>query len=146
MPTIARVVAGLLYAGLAWYVSEHIKPRYPEGFDFGYFSEVNAAVAFVVGWRVMGSRAGLGYATAIGAGLTTSAAMVLWALFLHSSGEMIRLALRRRYDDAVEAIVGIFELMLDHAVRMSGVEVWILLVAGGAVAGTITEAVGRKTR
>ena len=144
MPTFARLVGGVLFAGLAYYASLLIVPLFPPEEQLGWFREVNAGVGLVVGWRLMGARAGDGYSNAIGLGLTTSVMMVVVALLIHSTVVMIQNSLRFAYDTAPEAVIGVFELMLDHAFLMSTMEIWGTILIGGVVIGILTEIVARR--
>lgn len=146
MLTAARLVAGVMFAILAWYVSELIKPLFPEGRDVGRFSEVNAAISFVVGWRIAGTRAPAGWGGAVSYGLTATFFLTLWCLFLQSFGVMITQSLRKAYDGPIEAIIGVFELMVEHALIMADVEVIGTLVVGGVIAALVVEWSGRRWR
>jgi len=139
MPTFARLVAGVLFAALAWWTSELIIPLMPNERPMGLFSYINAAIGLVVGWRVLGSRAGNGYNSAIGIGLTATAALVFWGLLLNSTIVMVELSLRKSYRGAVEAVVGVVDLMTLHAKIMLDPTVIGTLVIGGLVAGLVTE-------
>ncbi len=144
MPTFARMTGAILLAGLAWYVSELIKPLFPFERDVGRFSEVNAAFGLLVGWKFLGARATGTIHGAIGNGLTAGVAVLVVALFFQSVGEMIRNSFEKRYDSAPEAVVAVFELMIEYGTMLSTVEVWGTLLIGGVVAGFITEAVSRR--
>lgn len=145
MPTFARALAALLWAGLAWYVSQFlIEPRFEEGFDAGLFAEVNAVVGLLCGWMIMGPRAGIGFVTSMGIGFTTSAMTVFWSLFAHSFYEMILRSLQKQYDGPVEAVIAVFELGVESLVLMSTIEIWGVLLIGGMVAG-VACFVGAKT-
>ena len=145
MPTMARLVGAVLYAALAFYVSELIKPFFEEGFDPGYFSEVNTVVGLYIGWTVAGSRGGTGYVNAFSYGLTASVAMTVLGLFVHSFYDMIIRSMRKQYDGPVEAVVNIAELGLEHAQTMAQSEVLIPLIVGGILAGLLVEFVGQRT-
>lgn len=144
MPTFARLVAAVLFAVLAAVVSEVAKDLFPPERQMKFFTEFNAAVGFILGWRVAGGRAGIGYSEAIGYGITASVAIFGCALFLQCCYEMLRLALRKQYDTAPEAVVGVFELMLENAQTASSIQVWGLTIGGGIVAGLITEFTSRR--
>jgi hypothetical protein len=144
MPTAGRLVAAILYGLLAWLVSEMIKPLFPAGMDFGRFSEINALIGVVVGWIVAGSRAGLGWRASVGSGLTASAAVLFWCLFLQSFGEMVRKSLRMQYGGAMDAVVGVFQLMIEHVQVMASSLVIVTLLVGGIVAGLIVEWSARR--
>jgi hypothetical protein len=146
MPTAGRLVALIMFAGLAWYASQLIKPLFPEQRNVGLFAEVNAVIGGIIGWRVAGSRANSTWANAISYGFTTMVALVFWALLLHSFGEMIRKSLNRVYEGPGEAIIGVFGFMYDYGMIMSTPLVWGTLVVGGIIAGLITEFFGRRFR
>ncbi len=139
MPTFARLVAAVLFAGLAWWTSELIKPLMPTERPMGIFSELNAAIGLVMGWRIQGKRAGNGYNAAIGISLTTVAAIVFWGLLLNSGVVMIELSLRKAYGGAVEALVGVVDLMAIHGKIMLDPTVIATLLIGGLLAGMVTE-------
>ena len=144
MPTAARGVAALMMAVLAWYASEMFRPLMPEGTNFGWFNEVNVALGLLCGWIVTGPRLGRGYSEGLSAGLTGVAAMVVWALFLQSFNEMLRLALERRYDGPVEGLVAIFEIGIDYGATMIHVPLIVLLVGGAIVIGLVSEWVSHR--
>ena len=65
MPTAAKLIAALCLAIVAWLTSEAIRPLFPAGTDFGNFNYINAAIGLVLGWIILGARAGRGYAAGI---------------------------------------------------------------------------------
>ena len=144
MPTAARLTGAILFGALAWYASGLIVPRFPEGTDLGYFVVVNTVIGVLCGWRLAGPRAGGGYVDAFGTGVTTTVALVLLALFTNSLVVMIENSLRKFYDTPVEAVVAIFELMLEHGQLMATPLILGTLAIGGVVAGLGTEFVGRR--
>ena len=144
--TAAKLVGAVLFAILAWFTSEEIKPLFPEGFDPGRFSEVNALVGLGVGWVVVGSRAGRGLASGISAGLTGVVALVFWGLLVNCTYEMLRLSLRKQYDGPVEAVVGVFQLMMENLLLMINPTVIGMLIVGGMIAGLLVELTGRSFR
>jgi len=144
MPTAARIVAAVLLAALGWFVSELIKPLFPPEQQTGWFSEANAVIGFLVGWVFMGKRAGDTYSGALGYGLTGAVLLVIWGLFLHSFYEMIEKSLRKQYDQPLEAVVAIFEIMIKHApVLINPIVIGTLLI-GSMIIGVIVEFVGRR--
>lgn len=144
MPSFSRLVGAVLLAALAWYVSELIKPLFPEERDVGWFTQVNAAFGLLVGWKWMGARALGTISNAIGNGLTSAVMLLVSALFFQCVSEMIRLSYNKQYDTAPDAVVGIFELMVEYGQMLSTVEVWGTLLIGGVAAGFVVEAVARK--
>ncbi|WP_224824653.1 TrgA family protein [Cognatishimia sp. MH4019] len=144
MPTFARLVAAVLFAALAWWVSQLIVPLMPNERPMGYFAIINAAVGLVMGWRIQGARAGNGYNAAIGISLTTVAAVVFWGLLLNSTIVMVELSLRKSYDGAVEAVVGVVDLMATHGKIMLDPTVIGTLLVGGLAIGMVTEWASRR--
>ena len=139
MPTAARLVAALSLAALAWMVSGRLMAILPEHTAFGAFVYVNIIVGLLAGWFVVGKRVGSGWADAVGAGLTGVGAMVFWALFLQAANEMLRLALLRRFDGPVEALVAVFQKGLEFGEFLLDPQVLGLLVIGGVVTGLLAE-------
>lgn len=146
MPTAAKLVAGLLWAVLAWFASNLIKPYFPEGSDLGLFAEVNAALGFLLGWVMAGPRAGMGWSAAVSYGFTTTLSLVVAGVFLHSFAEMVRLSLRRLYEGPMEGLVAVFGLMVEYFMLMAKPDVIGVLLVGGILAGLVTEWAGRRWR
>lgn len=114
--------------------------------DPGAFALINVVVGFLAGWRVLGSRVGGTFAAAAGHGLTAVAAATVAAWALHAAVEMVRLSLRKLYAGPVEALVAMFEIMLDKGRYLLGPDVLAALVGGGIVAGVVAEWTGRRVR
>ncbi|MEL7012798.1 MAG: TrgA family protein [Pseudomonadota bacterium] len=144
MPTTGKGVAAILMAVLAWIGSEMYRPLMPDGTDFGVFNYVNVGLGILSGWIVIGTRLNRSYSDGIGAGLTGVAALVFWAVMIQAFNEMLRLALERRYDGPVEALVNVFELALDFAVNLLHMPLLVLLIGGGVGIGIICEFVARR--
>lgn len=143
MPTAARLVTATGLAALAWIASDLVRALMPPDTAFGWFNWVNAALGAVCGWWVMGRRMGRGYAEALSAGLTGLAALVFWALFLHSLNEMLGRALDNRYGGPMEGLVAIFELGYEYALLIADGPVIGTLVGGAVLTGLIGERVAR---
>jgi len=146
MPDAARLVAALSLALIAFIVSGQIMPLMPEGTNFGWFTYVNMALGILCGWIVMGKRAGRGITPAINNGLTGVAALVFWGLFVQGVYEMVRLAMRNRYDGPFEALAAIFEIGLDYGTTILVPTVVLTLLAGAVLAGLATEFAWRNWR
>ncbi|MEL6959143.1 MAG: TrgA family protein [Pseudomonadota bacterium] len=144
MPTMGRLVGGILFGALAWYTSLLIVPLFPEGTNLGLFQEVNTFFGFLAGWSVAGGRAGTGYIASISYGLTALVAMVAMALFFNSSVVMIENSLRKRYDGAGEAVTDVFEMFVQHGAMLMTRDILTTLIVGSIVAGLVVEAVGRR--
>ncbi len=144
MPTAGKLVAAILWGAMAWYVSELVKPAFPEGTSFGRFSEYNILIGLVVGWVVAGSRVGKGYVSAVGYGVTATVALMFWGLFIYSFVQMIKRSLRKLYDGATEAVISVFELSIEYAKLVFTSDVLVTLAVGAVIAGITTEYFGRR--
>jgi hypothetical protein len=132
-------MAAISLAVLAFVLSGMVVPLMPESTDFGYFLPLNVLLGLVVGWRVMGKRAGRGIVAAINNGLAGVFVLMLWAIFLQAANEMVRLALRNRYDDPFEAIVAVFQIGAEFGVMIATLPIGVALVVGAVIAGLLTE-------
>ncbi len=146
MPTAARMISAIILAAAAWMAGEMVKPAFPEGKDFGWFSVINPALGLLVGWIVIGSRTGRGISAAISNGLTGTAALVFWALFLQAFNEMLRIALKSRYDGPIEALVDVFNIGLKFGEYLLTAPIMIVLIGGGILAALLAEFGGRHWR
>jgi len=146
MPTASRMIGAVLFAALAFIVSEMFKPLMPEGTDMGRFSEYNAVIGFVCGWVFMSLRYGAKGSSAIGSGLTGMFATLFWVMILNNTAEMLRLSVRKQYDGPVEAIVGVFQLMIKYGAMMATPEIIITLLLSGVVIGMICGWAARNWR
>ncbi|MWD26095.1 TrgA family protein [Aquicoccus sp. SCR17] len=146
MPTAAKLAAAIALAVVAWIVSEQVKLLFPEGKYFGNFNYINAAIGFLCGWVVIGRQAGRGYSAGISYGITGTAAMVFWALVVHSGGEMTRLALRNRYRGPLEALTDSFGIAMEYLAMIATSQIILTLLIGGCIAGLLSEWVWRRWR
>ena len=146
MPDASRLVAALSLAFLAFIVSGQIMPLMTEGMDFGWFTYVNVAIGLAIGWVVMGDRAGRGMTNAVNNGLTGMVVMVFWALFIQGGYEMMRRAMRNRYDGPLEAVAAIFQIGLDYAITIFVTHIVMTLIVGAILAGLATEYAWRQWR
>lgn len=146
MPDAARLVAATSLALIAFIVSGQIMPLMPEGTGFGYFTYVNITIGVLCGWIIMGKRAGRGITAAINNGLTGVVAMVFWGLFVQGTYEMVRQAMRNRYDGPFEAIMAIFEIGAEYAMIMFVPNIIVTLLIGSVAAGLATEYAWRTWR
>ncbi|MDD9722673.1 TrgA family protein [Sulfitobacter sp. PR48] len=143
MPTAARLVAAASLAVLAYVISGMVMPLMPESTDFGYFIPVNIVLGLACGWLVIGPRAGRGTTAAINNGLTGVFVLMLWGVGVQAINEMVRLAMRNRYDDAFEAIVAVFQIGAEYVVIIATVQIGVTLVIGAVICGLLTEYASR---
>lgn len=139
MPTAARLTAAICLAIAAFLISQMVMPLMPESTDFGYFIPVNIVLGLLVGWFIMGRRAGRGTTAAINNGLTGMFMLFLWGIGVQAINEMMRLAMRNRYDGPFEAIVAVFQIGAEFAVIVATVPIGIAFVVCAVVSGLLTE-------
>ncbi len=146
MPTAAKLAAAILFGALAWWVSEMIKPLFPEGTDLGRFAEYNAALGAIIGWRVAGTRARTTWPNAVAYGITTAVEMVAVALLIYSTLRMLSQSTRMVYEGPIEALADVARMMLEDLRFVTSPEILVSLAVGGVVAGLATEWVARNYR
>ena len=146
MPTAARLMAALCLAVVAYVISEMVKPLMPESTDFGYFVPLNIVLGILVGWIVMGGRAGRGTTSAINNGLTGIFVLMLWAVGIQAANEMVRLAMRNRYDGPFEAIIDTFQIGAEFVMIIATVPIGVTLVIAAVLSGLVTEFAGNRWR
>jgi hypothetical protein len=144
MPTAPKLVAALLFAALAFFVSELVKPLLPPGTQFGLLSPVNAALGALMGWRISGARAGLSMSASLGYGLTTMGLTVFWSLFLWSGYLMVQASTRLRYSGPAQALQDMGATFINLAQTMATGQIIGSLVVGALFFGWLTENVARR--
>ena len=143
MPTAAHLFAAVLFAALGWTASELVKGLMDPDTQFGIFSELNAALAGFLGWKIIGPRAKNGLRVGFSAGLTCGVVVFVAAAFLHSFRIMLVRSSEGRYKEPVEAVMAGFELMVELARPVATPEVLGVLIVGGIGAGLVSSAISR---
>lgn len=145
MPTASKLAASLTFAVMAYFAAGVFATYLPEGMPMGKLREVSCLVAMCVAWLTIGSQKPQGhYGLAFGVGLRTAAVITFAVTLIFSIYLMVRLAMRMRYDGPVDAVLGVFELMLEQAQMMGHVDFLLTLFGLGGLAGIVTEWTGRR--
>ncbi|MGY9036554.1 MAG: TrgA family protein [Rhodobacterales bacterium] len=144
MPTAARLTAAVCLALMGYALSRMIMPLMPTSTQFGYFIPTNIALGLVVGWRVIGSRAGGGVSEGITNGVTGAVVLVFWGLFVQSGREMIEKAMMHRFDGVGDALVGMIGIGAEYFLIMATVPIIAVVLLGGAVSGIVTNLINRR--
>ena len=144
MPTAAKAIAAICLALLGYFASELVKTLLPEILYWGRFSEFNAGLGFLVGWVVVGRRAGRGTKDAIANGLTGVAALIFWSLFFNAANEMFQLSLKRRFDGPLEAFAAIFEIAIEYGETLVNPMMIVTFIIGALVTGYLSEFAARR--
>lgn len=144
MPTAGRLIGAICFGALGAYLGLLAIPYFEDGRVPSFWWPLVALAGVWSGWVVVGKRGGLGYSSAIGNGLTGVATTIFWILFVTAFADMIQKSFRRSYDDPLEAIVNVFELGIEHGIRLAQSDVILAALIGGVVAGLITEFFARR--
>lgn len=144
MPTLAKLFAAIGFALVGYFSAEAVKPFMPQGTQFGLFSELTALIGVICGWLIMGGLTGKGYVQAASGGIRVAVTIAFWALIGFSTYEMILRSMKMRYDGPMEAVLGIFELMMDYGRYLAHTEVIATLGIGGILAGLACEFAARR--
>lgn len=146
MPTGSKLVAAICLAILGAVVSEMVKPLMPESMNFGYFTWVSALLGAIVGWVHLGKRAGGSTTDAINNGITGVVVLIVFALFVFGSYEMVNQALRHSYTKPLQAVRAILEIGMDYGQYLVNVPIILTLIVGAVVSGLCTEFAYRRWR
>jgi len=146
MLTAARLFSAILLAALCWLVSEMIRPLMPESTVFGWFNYVNSALGLIIGWRMIGAKAGAGLVNAISNGITAIVTLVFFGLFIHALNELLRSSVRRAYQDPLKWIEDMFRIGAEFGALVLNPGVALVLVAGGVAIAIIAEVINSVWR
>lgn len=146
MPTGAKAMAAICFAVVGWITAHTYVPNMPEATSVGYLREMTALLGAIIGWRVMGNSVGKGYFRSIGAGWKTMLVLVFFALLTFGILEMLGQSVKMRYDGPMEAILDVFQRMLDRSLPLLSVPVLSAIFVGGGIAGMMTENASRRWR
>lgn len=146
MPTGAKAMAAISFAIVGWITANAYVPNMPEVNSVGFFREFTALLGAIIGWRVMGNSVGKGYVRSIGSGWKTMIVLIFFALLLFGIYEMLQQSVRMRYDGPMEAILDVFQRMMERSVPLLSTGVLAAMVIGGGIAGILTENANRRWR
>ncbi|MEJ6398857.1 TrgA family protein [Yoonia sp. 208BN28-4] len=144
MPTAGRLAGAVAFAVFGWYIATYAAQFFEEGRTPGYWVPLGVVAGIFTGWVVVGKRTGDGYASGLSNGITGTVTILFWMLFLLSFGDMIGKSMRRRYDGPVEAVVDVFALMGEYALRFAQPDLGTIIVVGGIAAGLFAEFFGKR--
>ena len=139
MPTAAKLVGAAFFALVAFIAALLFIPALPEGTQATLFPPISAVIGVIAGWKVMGNLAGQGYTASISFGLQTSIVILFFALLGFSTYVMIIRSTKGRYEGASEAVLAVFQLMLDYAMLLASPATPVALAVGGVLGGLVVE-------
>jgi hypothetical protein len=144
MPTAPKLFSAVFFALVAALAAHVFIPVLPEGTQTKLFRELSAVIGLFCGWFIMGRSTGRGMTEAINRGLITAVAVLFWCLLLFSIYFMVRKSTRMMYDGPMEAVLGIFEMMLEYGALLRHPATPVVLVSGGVLGGVAAEWIGRR--
>lgn len=144
MPTAPKLVSLIFFALLGYFAALTFGHQMPEGASLGYLPEYSAGIGAVVGWFVMGRSTGAGTSAAIGSGIKTSLLTVFWVLLVFSIYLMIKKSTHMMYDGPMEAVLGIFDFMIEYGRKMLVADFMGVVLGGGALGGILAEMAGKR--
>jgi hypothetical protein len=139
MPTAARLFGATAFAILGWISANIYANAMPEGSQTGLMREIVAFLGIIIGWRVAGGNAGKGYNPATGTGLRAGIILVFFSLLGFSIYKMVLLSMQMRYDGPMDAVLGVFDLMMDYGKVMLTSQMIGTLVVGSILGGWLAE-------
>ncbi|WP_370232030.1 TrgA family protein [Cognatishimia sp.] len=146
MPTAAKLTAAILFALMTIVASEQFKAYMPEGYQFGYFLWINAAIAAPIAWKLIGGRVGNGVASAINNGVTALLALVVVLLFNHSFRLMILESTGIGYANLTAALQDVASKMIEHGLLLLNTDILVTFGIGTFVTAILAEAASRRWR
>lgn len=146
MPTAAKLFAAIAFAAVGFLAAEAYKPLLSEGTQFGWFSEICAGIGALCGWRIMGQFAGQGALNAMGVGMRVALTIVFWAVLGFAIHEMILTSMKLRYDGPMEAVLAVFDIMLEKALLLVDARMIAVVLLGGILGGWLAEFAAKRWR
>jgi hypothetical protein len=148
MPTGARLVAAIVFAGIAYLAAQLAHSAIEADVRYevrvGNMPYIVAAIGVLCGWIIMGRRAGEGTRFAFSSGLLTSVSIFFWSILVFSIYEMVVLSTKMRYKGATEATIDVLRIALEHTLSVSSPQLIALLVFGGFFGGWAAEWASRR--
>ncbi len=145
MPTASKLAAAVAFAIVAFFAANAFATHMPEGSNPGWIREVSALTGLCVGWFSWNRQpVNKDMMSLAGVGMRTSLITTFWVLLIFSIYLMIRKSMRMMYDGPMEAVLGIFEMMLEQGKELRYADVLTILGIGGAFGGIFAGWAGRR--
>lgn len=139
MPTAAKLISAIFFAALGWVLADIYVRGLDGGPNVGRLREICAGIGAICGWRVMGPLVGETMWLALGSGLRTAVTMAFFCFLGFSTYEMVLQSTKMVYDGPMEAVLGIFEIMVEYLAVAATPHFLGTLIAGGMIGGWIAE-------
>ncbi len=139
MPTAAKLISALFFAALGWVLADIYALSMEDRPDVGVLREICAAVGAICGWKVMGALVGQGMSLAAGSGVRTVATQVFFSVLGFSTYEMVLQSTKMVYDGPMEAVLGIFTIMMEYLAVAATPGFIGTAIVGGVLGGMFAE-------
>ena len=136
MPTLTRLAAAIIFAGLALYAGETYKTLYEYPPRSGNGTLVLVAVAALVGWRFVGRHVDGRLVQSIFQTLQGVILTVLLSLVIIGGYTVFWRGYQMRYSGLEDAFLGFVGVFVEHLMRMWDLD-FLLLIAGMIVGAGI---------
>lgn len=144
MPTAAKLVAAITLAIVMYVATVNYIPGLPQGTQTGYITEIAALIGFLCGWFFVGKAPGETFSMALSNGLKGAIIASFWVLMVASGVVMIRRAMRMMYDGVMDAVLGVFEQLIELGGLIFVPGVLGVLLVGGMLVGAAARSAGRR--
>ncbi len=144
MPTTARLVAALAFALVAALSAVIYIRLLPTGTPTRMLVPVSAGFGVVTGWIVMGRNVGKSYAESAATGLRTAITILALVTLVFAVYQMLQRSMRMLYHGPVDAVLGVFALVLQDGQLMFDGDFVGVVTLGGMVAGMAAEYAHRR--
>ena len=144
MPTAAKLVSAILFALLGLFVAQLYAQGITSGARITWLHEGAAAISLLCGWHVMGVLVGKGMSAAVGSGIRTVLTALFFTLLVFAIYEMVVISTKGRYDGPLDAVLAVFEIIVDLGRGLLTPEIIATMLVGGALAGMAAEATSRR--
>jgi hypothetical protein len=144
MPTAAKLVSAVLFAFLGLFAAQLYAQGITTGARTTWLREGATVISLMCGWLVMGKLVGKGTSAAIGSGIRTALTAVFFTLLIFAIYEMVVISTKGRYDGPMEAVLAVFEIIVEHGRGLLTAEIIATVLGGGALAGIAAEATSRR--
>lgn len=144
MPTAAKLISALALAVVLYVATVNYIPGLPEGTQVGWIREIAALTGLLCGWFVVGRKPESRLSEAISSGIKGAVVGCFWVLLVAAGYQMIRRALMMMYDGVIDAVLGVFERLIELGALLFTPGVAGVLMVGGGLVGVLARWSARR--
>ncbi len=144
MPTMSRLLGAVFFAAIFGYASVIALDAFQDRSPPVLFLEINIAIASAIGWHMVGRLPGDRLSVGFANGITGAVVISFLTLAAHGMVQMFKYTRDLKYDDLIEAVIGILESALDIGIMIQSPELTAVVFGGGAVAGILIQILHKR--